>query len=541
SLLDKSLLLQSVQKGQEPNLLMLLTVREYGLKLLRERGEIEQCQRAHALYYLAFVEEAELHLKGIQQIPWMARLEGEQENLRLALAWLIEHGEAEYALCFCAALWRFWHLRGYWSEGRRWLEASLALPQAEGSMLARTKALCAAGELAYYQDDYGVARTRLEESVALCRALAVDRELANALGALGVIMHIQGEHAIARSLHEESEAIYRRLDSKWELSYFLRKLAFLSLQEGSLKRAMVLAQEALTLAQVLGDKSLMANTFATLGQIAARENDLTHSMAHIKESLTLARELGNKYLIAIALQNLGYLAALQGNLIQAAASAREGFKFVRELGDKLLITTTLHTLGYLTMLRGDISEAAAYFQEGLSVAQEIGAERHISLHLMGLAEVAIAEGHLKRAARLFGVAETILNPNVDLMTAERADYERVVESMRSKLGDKAFKTALAEGRILTPEQALTLPEEDLVPRSPASVISQPAPTYPDGLTPRQVEVLRLLAEGQTVDQIAEQLVVSSRTVSTHITAIYRKIQVNSRSAATRYAIEHGLI
>ncbi len=541
SLLDKSLLLQSVHEGQEPILQMLRTVREYGLKLLRESREIEQCQHAHALYYLTFVEEAEPHLKGTQQISWMARLELEQENLRLALAWFIEHGEAEHALFFCAALWRFWHLRGYWSEGRRWLEASLALAQAEGSMIARTKALCAAGELAYYQDDYRVARARLEESVVLCRTIGANRELANALGALGVLIHIQGEQQEAHSMFEESEAIYRSLGSKWELSYFLRKLAFRALQEGSITRAIVLAQEALMLAQELGDKFLIANTFATLAQIASREDDRARSMVYIKKSLTLARELGSKYLIAIALQNLGYYAALQGDLTQAEASVQEGLQFIRELGDKLFITTGLHTQGYISKLRGDISQAAASYQEGLSVAQEIGDEKHVGVHLIGLAEVAIAEGHLKRAARMFGVVETILNPGVELMTVERANYERAVESLKIKLGEKAFTTAWAEGRTMTPQQALTTPEQMPVPRLPANVDLRHVPTYPDGLTLRQVEVLRLLAEGQTVAQIAEQLVVSPRTVSTHITSIYRKIQVRTRGAATRYAIEHGLI
>lgn len=541
SLLDKSLLIQSVQEGHEPSLLMLLTVREYALKLLRESGEAEKSQRAHALYYLTFVEKAESDLKGIQQISCLARLEREQENLRVALAWLIEHREAELALRFCAALWRFWYLRGYWSEGRRWLEASLELAQAQDPTVAHARALCADGELAYYQDDYGVARARLEASVAFCRTLGVKKELANALSALGVLTHIQGEQREARRLFEESEAIYRSLGSKWELSSFLRKLSQRVLQEDSFTQATTLAQEALMLAQELGDRSLIAITFATLANIAAREDDLTRSMAHIKKSLTLARELGNKYLIAIALQNLGYYAARQGDLVQAAASAQEGLKFIRELGDKLLITTALHTLGYISMLRGDISQATIYYQEGLSVAQEIKDERHIGLHLIGLAEVAIAEEHLKRAARLFGMAEMLLDPSVDLVTSERADYERAVESIYSKLGEKAFSTAWVEGYTMTPEQALTAPEQASIPYSSDSVRPQPAPRYPDGLTFRQVEVLRLLAQGQTVAQIAERLVVSPRTVSTHITSIYRKIQAGSRSAATRYAIKNGLI
>jgi predicted ATPase len=107
SLLDKSLLLQVESEGEEARLIMPTTIREYGQECLLENGETKVTQRAHALYFLALVEEAEPHLKGEQQIQWLTRLERDQENLRAALGWLIEHTETEFALRFCAALWRF--------------------------------------------------------------------------------------------------------------------------------------------------------------------------------------------------------------------------------------------------------------------------------------------------------------------------------------------------------------------------------------------------------------------------------------------------
>ena len=99
---------------------------------------------------------------------------------------------------------------------------------------------------------------------------------------------------------------------------------------------------------------------------------------------------------------------------------------------------------------------------------------------------------------------------------------------------------------MTPELALAakgqvaLPQP--LPAAPsATPPAKPAATYPDGLTAREVEVLRLLAQGLTDTQIAEQLVISPRTVNNHLTSIYSKIQVSSRSAATRYAMEHQLV
>src|SRR2546421_1295279 len=103
SLLDKSLIQQVEQEGTEPRFMMLETIREYALDCLRVQGEITHAQRAHAMYYLAFVEKAEPYLKGAQQVEWLALLERELENLRAALQWLIENGDAPYALRFCEA------------------------------------------------------------------------------------------------------------------------------------------------------------------------------------------------------------------------------------------------------------------------------------------------------------------------------------------------------------------------------------------------------------------------------------------------------
>src|SRR5258708_1529684 len=419
SLLDMSLLQPAEQEG-EGRLRLLETIREYGMELLDASGEAEITRQVHAGYYLRLVEEAEPQLKGVQQTTWLARLEQEQENLRVALRWHIERGEEESALRFCGALWWFWRQRGYWSEGRRWLEAALGLPQARGSTVARARALWAAGDLAYYQDGNQTARSLLEASVSLCRALGAEKDLAIALGTLGVFMRMQGDHAAASPLLEESEQLCRILGSNWELAYLLRKLAEHAAQAGELKQAVVYAQESFTLAQKLGDKSLIANVLSTLGNSAARQGDVTQAIAYNQESLTLARELGDKLLIALALNNLGYFTALQGDLVPTTY-AQEALTLVRELGDRMYITRTLHTLGYVATRNGNLAQAKIWYREALSVAQEIRGEIEIGLILCGLAMIAAAERQLLQAAHLLGAVETRLDVNVDMSPSERTD------------------------------------------------------------------------------------------------------------------------
>ena len=291
------------------------------------------------------------------------------------------------------------------------------------------------------------------------------------------------------------------------------------------------------LARRLGDKFLIARILSILCSVATRRGDLAQATTLAREALAFAREVGHKSIIATMLQNIGYLLALQGDLEQGAELTQEGLSLFRDLGDRLYITVALQSLGYIASLQGDVTQAAAAFQEGLAISEEMGNQTRVGLHLIGLAGVAAAEGHYQRSARLLGAAETRYNVDVNLNSFERAEYERLVRRVRSQLGDQLFAATWDEGRTMTPQQILTAPE----PVQLSKVSKPSSSTYPDELTAREVEILRLVAQGMSDAQVAEKLVLSPRTVNWHLTSIYSKIQVTSRSAATRYAVEHHLI
>lgn len=138
-----------------------------------------------------------------------------------------------------------------------------------------------------------------------------------------------------------------------------------------------------------------------------------------------------------------------------------------------------------------------------------------------------------------GAAEAIRDAIGEPIPAvERAGYDRSVTAARVHLGEKIFASAWTKGWALTPKRALATQGREPIPSPNATVA--PPPTYPAGLTAREVEVLCLVASGLTDLQIAEKLILSPRTVHTHISSIYRKLGITSRSAATRYAIEHDL-
>jgi DNA-binding NarL/FixJ family response regulator len=168
----------------------------------------------------------------------------------------------------------------------------------------------------------------------------------------------------------------------------------------------------------------------------------------------------------------------------------------------------------------------------------------VALGLETLAALEATQDNLLLAARLWGAAEALREAiGAPMYPVYRASYKQAVVRACIQAGEQAFRTSWAEGRSMTPEQALATQEpftEQAAPIPRYSALPPPPPA-PVGLTRREREVLRLLTEGLTNPQIAERLVISLPTVSTHVTSIFNKLQVNSRSAATRYAVEHHLV
>lgn len=158
--------------------------------------------------------------------------------------------------------------------------------------------------------------------------------------------------------------------------------------------------------------------------------------------------------------------------------------------------------------------------------------------LEGLATVVAAQGEPLWAAHLWGAAEALREAyGFPLHPVYRADYEHSVAAVRGQLGEKAFATVWAEGRTMTPEQALVARGSGAIFEEPPA---QSLPGYPDGLTAREVEVLRLVAAGSSNQEIADTLVISERTVNSHLVHIFNKLGVNSRAAAAAFAIRQKL-
>jgi predicted ATPase/DNA-binding CsgD family transcriptional regulator len=556
SLLDHSLIQQSGQEEEEPRLLMLQTLREYGLELLAESGELQTVQAAHVHFFLALAEQAEQELQGHDQAVWVERLEQEHDNLRAALGWALEDvadeqvvGRRGIALRLSAALWRFWEMRGYNSEALTFMERALARSEGASASL-RVKVLQAAANVVLWQGGYVRAEELAEPCPALYQELGDTRGIASSLGVLVELTIRRGKLTEGITLAEEQVRLMRQVGEPGQVAQSLSKLAEMLNRRGELARVPALFEEALLLYRKAGDDLGLAATlieYATglywfSGGDAATIQVVRH---RLQEAQAIVTRLGARYLLASCSWLAALLALGEGEMARAYSLTQESLAIWGEIGYRWGVAWALHILGRVEAQRGDLAAARSWYQQSLTLTLELG-ERYITpYNLEGLASVLAAQRKLSGAAQLWGAAEALREATAPMGTLFRRGYEQAVATAQAQLGERAFAAAWAQGRTMTPEQALAargpaaLPSPSAGQRVTPSVKSS-IPS-PDGLTAREVEVLRLVAQGHTDAQVAEQLVISPHTVNAHLKAIYGKIGVSSRSAATRYAVEHHLM
>ncbi len=278
----------------------------------------------------------------------------------------------------------------------------------------------------------------------------------------------------------------------------------------------------------------------TLTRVVYWQGDLVRAHSLAEEALARASETGSTSAEALALALHGEIALARGETTTARRLIEKSHALWQKAGNQGMLASTRALLARVIAAEGNHAAARTMYEESLLLGLAIV---DIAPTLEGLAVVVARQGETTWAVRLLAAAAALRDSlGTPLPPVSRAGYERSLAAARAQMGEQAFALAWAEGHSMTWEQALsargplTIPSE-IRPTPPAKT----PPTAPSGLTAREMEVLRLLAQGLTDAQIAGQLVISPRTVNTHLKAIYGKIQVSSRSAATRYALDRHLV
>ena len=300
----------------------------------------------------------------------MALLQRENDNLRAALQWSLDHDDVEAAARLCRALSRFWYTCGYCEEGLRWTARVLAADQPlEPGACAEV--LCAAAALAYRRGDPARAKALAEESLTLQHEAGDERGRAMALIYLGYAEQELGRLAQARAYMEEGLALFRALNDAYGMTLVINGLATLLYDQGDSAAAQRLFEEALELARRRGDQDSMATALTNLGWMMVLRGEPAGA-TYCAESLVIFRRLGNRFGLAFCLEGLAAAAGVAGQPLRAARL----FGAAEALREAICAPVTGTNQAYYEQLvvygrgQGDPASFAAAWAEGRAMPVE---------------------------------------------------------------------------------------------------------------------------------------------------------------------------
>lgn len=429
--------------------------------------------------------------------------------------------------------------RAEYDTARAFYEESLALRRKTDDSVGAAITLNNLGLLVKDRGDYALAREFYGESLALRREAGDTAGTASTLHGLGVVALRQSDYPAARVMLEEALELFRALKDPVNVSGALIDLGLVCKEVGDYAAVHALWEECLPIKQELGDTSGLAALLHNLGGLLQAEGKIVAARERYEQGLALHRALGHRARIAISLASLGDVARLQGDYPAARGLLDDALDVQREIGDKSSISADLEYLALVARDEGNHDEARALFEESLTLARELGESARIAGMIEGLAALFMAEGQPQQAARLFGVAAAMREATGTFPTAAgRVENENGVAALRAALGEEAFAEEWSAGRAWSLEQAIDQALRGDVPAEAPSAAR--GPSFPAGLSRREVEVLRLIAAGRTNPEIAEALVLSINTIERHTVNIYAKLGARGRAEAIAFALRHDL-
>lgn len=486
ALVDKSLL--QMVEADEPRYRMLETIREYGLERLTESGRITKVRAAHAAYFLELTETAEPHLRGNDQLAWIARLDSERDNLLAALHFTVDSHDAETAIRLAAALVMFWRFRGFLPESVDWLRQALDVP-GDAPPVARTlvtamyllKSASEGGNAGSdeIRDQFGsivaVAVANPEHPMLallepfLCLITddtvlgleAIDRRLSHPDPWTRAMLRtlrgaiLETEDIIgARSDRMLAVAEFREIGDRFGLSEALSSLAGSHLRLGDLDLAVDALEEAVHLMHELNAVDEAASLGIWLAHLRLAQGGVATARAELRAIMESAEREGSVMNVATARLVLGDVAREEGDHDEAAtqyaaaAAVIDDAPFVPPQ-DRVLL---LCSMAALAIARNDTPTAHRQIRQAIGYALEANAISALAGAAVASAALWAHCGEASAAARMVGAAERLRGAS-DPFDPEVTQLEG---RLRRELGDAAYEAAHAQGRALDREAAMEL-------------------------------------------------------------------------------------
>ena len=404
SLVDKSLLMTE-STGTGTRYRALETIRDYARERLVARGELAAVAARHCDHFLAMAKAANRAGGGPLQAEWTQRLEVELDNLRAGIALALEGGvDPVLSVKFEVALMSLWLLRGYATEGRKYVRRSLALAPVQASDIAHAHALYVGAALAHGQSDHAEAARMLEVCLALRRRIGNPTDIAATLSTLSLVRLSAGDADGARRTEEEALRIFREL----------------------------------------GDQIGEAIGLLHLGQVLMHAGDDARARECLEGGLAIAREAGHTEVLCECERMLGEIALSAGDLAGARARFSRSLVQCGSAGDKRDEATSLWYVAKAELAAGERDAACRHLHEALRAFQAF----EMTAEALGCIEDLVAGApDAVDAVRLCGAVDAH-RERLGLVRAPREErrWRAVLAALCERLGERALASGRAEGR-----------------------------------------------------------------------------------------------
>jgi predicted ATPase/class 3 adenylate cyclase len=399
-LINKSLVLMVDLPG-EPRYRMLETMRQYANEKLVEAGESDGLRDRHLTYFLDLAEAGEPHLIRPEQLEWLAKLDADYENLRLALEWALNKEHAEPSLRLCAALGWFWTVRGYWMEGSKWLKEAISKPSqaSKSEEIVRVRALYQNAALACELDQLESMQRSANQSLILAQNVSGVQDLAIARFYFGWALQRRGEDDRATELMQQSLKDFQEVnDVYWEsvtyrwLSNILAMHGIITMEER--------VEHHLQLARKAGERKNLAEALRNKAFQLYYYHHLNEARKYAEEANKLFTEIGVNFDYSKIL--FVYFAWLESDYEKAKwilMDMRERYKTSGEMNWGLMISSEL---GLLALEERDFDHAHMYLEEALAVARALDDKDAIAWRFAELGNVFYLEGKLEEFKDTYG-------------------------------------------------------------------------------------------------------------------------------------------
>lgn len=524
---------------------LLETIREYARERLQENGEAEKLRQRHADFMLALAENVPLVMTSAERKARYVCFDIEQDNYRAAMGWALLTHHAELGLQLVGQLGEYWFWwANRWDEGWLWISQFLELPESIQPKRARAHALRASVNLLHWQAQYTEANRLADESLALYR------ELDDKSG-MAWVMVDKGRNLL--SLQEENEAVsfmteglvlFREIGDPRGIGWALGLLSIPEELQGQTSKAAALLEASIAALQSGGDDAMLRQNYASLGLLTYNSGDYTRTAELLSQAMELCRMGGDAVGEQSALVLLAINSLVQGDIERAASQLEASVAWHRKPQNRHGLAEMLHWAGYVRHLQGDDNAARAALREALELQQEQQRDGDPIESLEVCAWMSADLHQPQRAARLLGATEAARERiEWPFPPGDKPLYDRHLARATADLEEVAFDTAWAQGRALTLEQAIEYALE--LPLEPEVGVPQAKPPQAPkkelhGLTARERQVAARTAQGESNREIAEALVVSERTVESHVTNILNKLGFTTRAQIRKWAVKNAI-